>query len=209
MIRYFFYEVKIAGNVGGWLLPVFFAILRLTGVVWQPGNPAWLGFLEFVYPLPFPLLAYTILEGEKARRTLEVLIATPRRKGLVFFLRYLALTVPFFCTLVAMSYPGDWLLLLAPGLLLGGFTLVIGLGLGEEIGLGAGLAWWGVSLVFGVTKPQLLGHGVASWLLLILFSSPLSPQEVLLRKWAHLGAGLLLLLLTLALTDRKCSWKLR
>lgn len=208
MIRYFLYEVKIAGNFGAWLLPIFFAILRLTGVIWQPGNPAWLAFLEFVYPIPFPLLAYTSLEGEKARKTLEVLVAAPRRKGPVFFLRYFFLTMPFFCTLVAIAHPGDWLLLLAPGLLLGGFTLATGLALGEEVGLGLGLAWWGVSFVFAAARPQLLGHGVASWLLFIFSASPLSPQEVFLRKWVHLGMGLLLLLLTLTLADRKRSWKL-
>lgn len=209
MIRHLLYEVKIAGNFWGWLLPVFFAILRLTGVIWQPGNPAWLAFLEFVYPVPFALLAYTVLEGERARKTLEVLIAAPRRKGPVFFLRWLALTMPFLCTLTAVSYPGDWLPTLAPGLLLGGFSLTMGLALGEEVGLGIGLAWWGVSFVFAAARPQLLAHGVASWFLLILSSSPLSSQQVLSRKWVHLGVGLLLLLLMVALADRKRSWKLR
>jgi len=205
VIRYLFYEVKIAGNFWTWLLPVFFAILRLTGVIRHP-NLSWLAFLEFVYPIPFPLLAYTILEREKAGKTLETLIATPQRKGPVFFWRYLILTMPFFCSLVVIAHPKGGLLLLAPALLLGGSTLTLGLALGEEVGLGLGLGWWGISFVFGVTRPRLLGQGVASWFLLALLPSPLPLQEVLLRKWVHLGAGVFLLLLALALTDRKRSW---
>lgn len=209
MISYLFYEAKIAGSFWAWLLPVFFAILRLTGVIGQPGNPGWLVFLEFVYPVPFPLLAYMVLEREKAGKTLETLIATPQRKGQVFLLRYLIAIMPFLCTLVVIAHPKDGLLLLAPAILLGGSTLTMGLALGEEMGLSLGLAWWGISFVFGVAKPGLLGHKVASWFLLVLLPSPLSLQEVLLRKWVHLGAGLLLLLFTLAFADRKGSWRLR
>jgi hypothetical protein len=114
-----------------------------------------------------------------------------------------------FSTAVAAVLPEDWLFIIALGFLFGALTLVVGLGLREEVGLGAGFSWWGVSFVLAIAKPELLGHKALSWFSLVLFSSSLSPQEKLLRKWVQLGVGLLLLLLALEVAEHKRSWKTR
>ena len=208
MIRYLVYEARLALHPGIWLLPGLLAILRLTGVI-QPKSGGWLGFLEVMFPLLFPLLSFSLLSREKNWNTLEVWASTPRRKSVSLFVRYLAVLFPLFSTAIAAVRPEDWLLLLAPGLLLGGFTLAVGLALGEEAGLGVGLSWWGVSFILAITRPKLLGHKALSWFSLVLFSSSLSSQEELLRKWAQLGMGLLFLLLALEGAERKRSWKTR
>ena len=206
MIRYLVYEVRLALHPAIWLLPGFLAILRLTGAI-QPKSGGWLGFLEIMFPLLFPLLSFSLLAQEKNWNTLEVWASTPRRKAISLLVRYLVVLFPLFATAVAAVRPEDWLLLLAPGLLLGGFTLAVGLALGEEVGLGAGLSWWGVSFILAIARPELLSRGVTSWLL--LSPSSLSMEELILRKWVHLGAGLLLVLLALEVAERKRSWKLR
>ncbi|MBC7093236.1 hypothetical protein H5T53_04425 [Candidatus Bipolaricaulota bacterium] len=208
MIRYLSYEVRLALHPAVWLLPSLFAILRLTGVI-RPESTGWLGFLEVMFPLLFPLLSFSLLERERNWRTLEVWVATPWRKAAALLVRYLSTLLPLFLTVVAAVRPEDYLLILSPGLLLGGLSLLFGLALGEEVGLGIGLAWWGVSFALGVTRPQILAHEVASWFLLMLSNAPLSPQQVLSRKWMHLGMGLLLLLLASASADHKRSWKPR
>jgi hypothetical protein len=206
VIRYLGYEVRLALHPAIWLLPGFLAILRLTGVI-QPKSGGWLGFLEVMFPLLFPLLSFSLISQEKNWHTLEVWVATPQRKSISLFVRYLALLFPLLATAVAAVRPEEWLLLLAPGLLLGGFTLAIGLALGEEVGLGAGLSWWGVSFILAITRSELLSRGAARWVL--LFPPSVSPQEELLRKWGQLGVGLLLLLLALEVAEHKRSWKRR
>jgi len=206
VIRYLVYEVRLALHPAIWLLPGFLAILRLTGVI-QPKSGGWLGFLEVMFPLLFPLLSFSLLAQEKNWNTLEVWASTLRRKAISLLVRYLVVLFPLFATAVAAVRPEDWLLLLAPGLLLGGFTLAVGMALGEEVGLGAGLSWWGVSFILAIGRPELLSRGVTSWLL--LSPSSLSVEELILRKWVHLGAGLLLVLLALEVAERKRSWKLR
>jgi hypothetical protein len=208
VIRYLVYEARLALHPAIWLLPGFLAVLRLTGVI-QPKSWGWLGFLEVMFPLLFPLLSFSLLAQEKNWNTLEVWASTPRRKAISLLVRYLTVLFPLFSTAIAAIRPEDWLLLLAPGFLLGGFTLAVGLALGEEVGLGAGLSWWGVSFILAIAKPELLGHKALSWFSLVLFSSSLSPQEELLRKWVQLGVGLLFLLLALEVAERKRSWKTR
>ncbi len=208
MIRYLVYEVRLALHPAIWLLPGLLAILRLTGVI-QPKAGGWLGFLEVMFPLLFPLLSFSLLSREKNWNTLEVWASTPRRKSVSLFVRYLAVLFPLFSTTVAAVRPEDWLLLLAPGFLLGGFTLAVGLALGEEVGLGAGLSWWGVSFILAVARPELLEHGALSWFSLVYFLSSLSLHAVLIRKWAQLGTGLLLFALALFIVERKRTWKPR
>ena len=204
MIRYLVYEARLALHPAIWLLPGFLAILRLTGVI-QPKSGGWLGFLEVMFPLLFPLLSFSLLSQEKNWNTLEVWASTPRRKSVSLFVRYLVVLSPLFSTAIAAASSEDWLFLIAPGLLLGGFTLVVGLIFGEEVGVGTGISWWGVSFILAIARPELLSGGVASWLL--LFPSSLSLEELILRKWAHLGLGLLLFALALSIVESKRSWK--
>lgn len=212
MIRYFITEARIALPWGILLLPPFFAILRLTKVV-SPEVPeiwvGWISFLEFIFPIIFPLLVFGLLEQEKRWRALEVMVATPRRKAAIFLVRYLILLFPLFLAVAAAVRPEEYLLLMAPGLALGGVTLLVGLAWDEEIGLGMGLAWWGGSFATAMVKGELLGHPIASWFFLILRSAPLSPEAFSLHKWAHLGAGFLLSLLALGVAELKRSWRAR
>lgn len=208
MIRYLVTEAKIAVHPGIWLLPTLLAVLRFSGVIWRPEGEGWLLFLEFVYPILFPLLVFSTLEQEKNWRTLEVLVAAPNRKAGVFLVRLLYVAVPLFCTAVAATTPVKWLLLVAPGVALGAVALFAGLLWEEEVGLGAALAWWGASFIIAVTQRELLGHPVASWFLLILVPSTFTPNGLLLRKWVHLGAGILLLLLAILVADRRRTWRL-
>lgn len=212
MIRYFLSEARIALPWGVLLLPVFLAILRSTKVVSPeyPGEWAgWIAFLEFVFPVIFPLLAFTILEHEKRWRTFEVMVATPKRKAAVFLVRYLIVLFPLFLAVAAAVRPKEYLLLMAPGLVLGGTALLGGMILGEETGFGLALGWWGFSFAIWVARAELLKSGVSSWILLILTGSPLSSSELLLRKWAHLGIGFFLILLALAVAEWKRSWSPR
>lgn len=212
MIRYLYSEAKLAVPWGIFVLSFLLAVLRLTKVV-SPEVPevwtGWISFLEFTFPVLFPLLTFGLMEQEKRWRTLEVLVAAPQRKAAVFFVRYLNVLFPLFLAAAAAVRPREYLLLTAPGLALGGLSLLVGLAWEEEMGLGVALAWWGVSFALAITRPELLSHGVASWLLLVLFSSPLSPQEVLLRKWVHFGIGITFLLLSLVAAEYKRSWRPR
>jgi hypothetical protein len=137
------------------------------------------------------------------------MVAAPRRKAAIFLVRYLILLLPLFLAVAAAVRPQEYLLLMAPGLALGGAALLFGLILGEETGLGLALGWWGFSFAIGVTRPELLKSGISSWISLILTGSPLSPSEFLLRKWAHLGIGIFLLVLALGVAERKRSWQAR
>jgi len=212
LIRYLLFETRIAVPWGVFLLPVLFAILRLTKAV-SPEVPGmwagWISFLEFIFPIIFPLFAFTLLEQEKRWRALEVMVATPKRKAAIFLVRYLILLFPLFLAVAAAVRPREYLLLMAPGLALGGAALLGGLILGEETGLGLALGWWGFSFAIWVARTELFKTGVASWALLIITPSPLSPSEVLLRKWAHLGAGLVFLFLAMLVAERKRAWKPR
>lgn len=208
MIRYLFYEARLAIHPAVWILPCLLGILRLTRVI-QPKSGGWLAFLEVMFPLLFPLLSFSLLAQEKNWKTLEVWVSTPRRNAISLLVRDLVVLFPLFATAVAAASPEDWLFIIAPGLLLGSFTLAVGLALGEEIALALGLSWWGVSFILAITRPKLLGHGALSWLLLMLSSSSLSPQEVILRKWAQLGVGLISLLLALGVAEHKRTWKSR
>jgi len=136
--------------------------------------------------------------AELGRQFPEVLVAAPRRKAGVLLVRLLYVAAPLFCTAVAATTPGEWLLLLAPGVALGAVALLVGLWWEEEVGLGTALAWWGASFVVAIGQTELLGHPVASWFFLILLPAPVTPEGLFLRKWAQLGAGLVLLFLALA-----------
>ncbi len=212
MIQKLFLELKITAPWGALGAAVFFGIMRLTGVTSPTDSGAWSGwvsFLEIVFPLLPPLLIFTLLEREKSWRTLETLVTTPYRKGWVFLGRYLIVMLAVFLGVAAGVRPQEYLVLLGPGLVLGGMALVGGLVFGEEIGLALSLGWWGFSLALAVAKPDLLGAGTASWFFLILSSSPLLPAEVALRRWGHLGVGLALLLFALGIAEHKRSWHSR
>jgi hypothetical protein len=198
VIRYLL-EARIAVHPGIWILPGLLAFLRLAGAIWPEG---WLPALESVYPITYPLLTFSLLEQEKRWHTLEVLVATPRCKASVLLLRLLAVVVPLFCTATAAARPGNWLLVLAPGIILGAVALLIGLLWEEEIGLTVALAWWGISFTVSITQGELIGHPVANWFLLILLPAPLAPEALLLRKWAHLGTGLFLFLLCVLIAGK-------
>ncbi|MGQ9477845.1 MAG: hypothetical protein ACUVRH_05095 [Candidatus Bipolaricaulia bacterium] len=209
MIHYLVSEIRINVPLVLWPLSVLLAILRLTGVIHQPTARGWLMFLESMFPLLFPLLSFSLLEREKNWHTLEVTIATSRPKGLIFLVRYLVMLVALLAMAVAMVRPGDYLLLLAPGVLLGATALAIGLILGEEVGLGVGLSWWGFSLLAPMWGSEIYEHPIARLFILQLLQAPLSPQEFFIRKWAHLAAGCLLLFFALAVAEWKRSWKFR
>ena len=93
-LRYLSWEVRLAVSPWIWSLPVLFAILRLTRVIWDPRAFGWLIFLAVVFPLLFQLLTFSLLEREKDWRILAVFAATPRRKAGVFIIRYLAVLIP-------------------------------------------------------------------------------------------------------------------
>lgn len=209
MIRYLILEIRIAVPLVFWPLSILLAILRLAGVIRQPDAKGWLMFLESVFPLLFPLLSFSLLEREKNWRTLEVMVATPQRKGVILLIRYLAVLFLLFLMIVAAVRPGGYLLLLAPGLLLGATALAIGLVWGEEVGLGVALSWWGFSLLARIWEPEIYKHPIGIFILILLPSpTPISPQELFIRKWAHLAAGSLLLFVALAEAEWKRSWKL-
>lgn len=212
MTRYLLSEIRIAVPWGILLLPLFLAILRLTKVV-SPESPGtwveWISFLEFIFPVLFPLFSFTVLEQEKRWRTLEVMVTTPKRKAAILSVRYLIMLFPLFLAVIAAVRPQEYLLLMAPGLALGGAGLLGGLTLGEETGLGLSLGWWGFSFASRLARPELLRTGVTSWVLLIVAQSPLSPAEILLRKWAHLGASFVFIVLAMLVAERKRTWKPR
>ncbi|MFN3346902.1 MAG: hypothetical protein ACK42E_03720 [Candidatus Bipolaricaulaceae bacterium] len=209
MIRYLVCETKIAVPWGIFLVPFFFAVLRLTKAV-SPEEPmvweGWISFLEFVLPILFPVFSFTLLDQEKRWRTVEVMVATRRRKATVFLVRYLAMVFSLFCAVIAAVQPKEYILLLAPGLALGGMALLFGFVFGEETGLGLALGWWCFSIGLRVARNELLKSGVQSWVLLTLFGSALPRSELLLRKWAHLGIGVFLTLLALTVAEWKRSW---
>lgn len=211
MIRQLQLEGKLGVPWGVGAVALVFAILRATRVlspqdehVWA----AWLAFLEGGFPLTFPLLTFALLEREKAWRTLEVLAATPYRKALLLAERYLIVLVLLSLTMVAAVRPQEYLLLIAPGLALGGLTLMGGLMLGEDVGLALGLGWWGASFVVGVARAELLERGILSWILLGL-SENLPPAAIAVRKWAHFGMGLGFFLIALVVAEYKRSWQVR
>lgn len=169
----------------------------------------WIYFLEFTFPVLFPVLAFGLLEQEKRWRTLEVMVAAPKRKATILIVRYLILLFPLFLAAAAAVRAQEYLLIMAPGLALGGTAFLFGLILGEEMGLGLALGWWGFSFAIRMARPLLLKTGIQSWIFLIISGAPLSPSESLIRKWAHLGMGLFLILLALAVAEWKRSWSPR
>lgn len=207
MIGYLLFEFRLALHPGLWFLPVLLAVLRLTGVIWQPEALGWLMFLEVVFPLLFPLLSFSLLERERDWRTLAVWAATPRSKGLSLSIRYLTVIIPLFLTVTAAVRPDAYLLLIAPGLLLGAVALLLGLLGGPEWGLGAALVWWGFSFAILQLGAQIFQDRIFSWFPLILSITPLTPQALLTRKWTHLVAGLVLTLFALLAAEYKRSWQ--
>jgi len=212
MTRYLLYEAKLFTPWGLLLLPLFVGILRVTGV-FSPEEPetwiGWLSFLEYSYPVLFPLLFFNLLNREKQWRSLEVMVATPRKKGVIFLIRSLLFLLLLALVAFVAVRPQEYLWVLAPGLALGGVALFSGLFLGEEIGLGISLCWWGFSFALAVAGSGLPNTGPTSWFVLFLTRLGLTPAELLQRKWAHLGAGLVFLTLAFALTDYKRSWRVR
>lgn len=208
MSHYLLSEIRLAIHPALWLLPCLIAILRLTGVIWQPDEEGWLVFLEVVFPLLFPLLSFSLLEREKNWHTLEVMITAPRRKAAILLIRYLVILFLLFLTAVAAVRPRNYLLLFAPGLLLGSTTLIVGILRDEEVGLGMGLFWWGFSLLASMQGLELYRHPILKLFILLLLPSPLSSHELLIWKCAHLAAGSFLLFAALAVAEWKRSWKL-
>ena len=190
MIRRVYLEAHIAIHPSIWLLPALFAILRLTGVIWVDG---WLPMLESVYPILYPLVVISLLEQERRRRTAEVLVSTPGSKAAVLTIRLILILVPLIGIATAAVPPGDWLSILPAGILLSGVALLLGLFFGAEIGLAISLGWWGLSFAAALGAPHILANPIATWLLLIHGSSPISHNAFIIRKIAHLSAGLLLL----------------
>jgi len=189
VIRRVYLEACIAIHPGVWLLPVLFAILRLTGVIWVEG---WLPMLESVYPILYPLLVISLLEQERHGRTAEVLVSTPGSKVAVLAIRLIFVLVPLMGIAAAAVPPGDWLRILPAGLLLSGVALLSGLSFGTEIGLAIALGWWGLSFALALGASHILENPIANWFLLIHGSS-LSPRAFVVRKTAHLISGLLLI----------------
>lgn len=212
MIRYLFYEAKLSVPWGLLLLSVFVSILRLTKA-FSPEVPeiwvGWVVFLEFVYPVLFPLLMFTILEREKQWHTLEVLVGTPKKKGMIFLFRSLFVLLLLVLVAIAAVSPAEYLVIIAPGLALGSVTFLFGLFLGEEVGLGLSLAWWGSSFLSVLTGRLLSSFHAISWFVLLLSTSGLPRNELFVRKLAHLGVGLFLFAMAFTLADLKRSWFVR
>ena len=190
VIRYLLLETRIAVHPGVWIAPGLLLVLRLLGVIQPEG---WLAPLEIVYPIIYPVLAHHLLEQEKRWRTLEVLAASPRCGASALVVRYLLMTLPLFAVAAVVSHPKHWPLLLASGIGLGAIALLVGLLWEEEIGLTVALAWWSTSFAASMTGSEVLSHPVVSWFLCILLRSSLTPEEILVRKWAQIGAAILLL----------------
>jgi len=198
VIRHLLYEFRIAIHPAIWMLPVSLAILRLIS---QPSPERLLGFFEFVYPLLFPIVAIALLGRERRWHTFEVLVATPHAKTPILLSRLSAVVAPLFCAIVATVQPGNWLIVLAPGILLAMVALLVGLIWKEEIGLTVALGWWGISFAIGFANMGLLQHPLANWVFLFLLGAGLTPEALLLRKAVHLGVSALLLLVCIAITE--------
>ncbi len=110
------------------------------------------------------------------------MVVTPYRKAWIFLGRYLLVMFVVLSVVAVGVRPQEYLLLMAPGLALGGITFFGGLVLGEEIGLGLSLGWWGLSFTLAVARLDLLKFETATWFLLILSHVPLSPAEVMLEE---------------------------
>lgn len=198
MIRHLLYELRIAIHPAIWMLPISLAILRLIS---RSSLERFLGFFEFVYSLLFPIVAIALLGREKRWHTFEVLVATPHAKTPIFLSRLLAVVAPLFCAIVATVRSGDWLIVLAPSILLAMVALLVGLVWKEEVGLTVALGWWGISFAIGIAQMDLLQHPLANWALLFLLGAGLTPEALLLRKAVHLAVGALLFLVCIAIAE--------
>lgn len=199
MIRYILLETRIAVRPAVWIVPGLLVVLRLSGVI-QPGG--WLAPLEMVYPIAYPVLAHSLLEQEKRWRTLEMLVTIPHCVASVLLVRFLVMALPLLVAVAATARPEHWVLVLAPGIVLGAVALLVSLLWEEEVGLAVTLAWWSVSFAASMTGLGVLDHPVASWFFLILLRSSLTPEAILLRKWVQLGVGILLLAACVLAADR-------
>lgn len=212
MIRYFYCEAKLSIFRGLLIIPFFLGLLRLTRAL-SPEVPEiwakWVSFLELVYPVVFSFLAFMLLEKDKQCSTLEVLIAAPMRKGLIFLTRFTWNALPLILAVVASVRPVEYLTLISTGFMLSGVVLLFGFLLGEEIGLGISLGWWSFSFVLLVTGKIFLPSNLGSWFVLFLYHTKFSHSELLARKCAHLGVGFAFLILAFVLADCKRSWSTR
>jgi len=199
VIHYLLLEARIAVHPGVWIVPGLLAVLQLSGVIQPEG---WLAPLEIIYPVAYPVLIHSLLEQEKRWRTLEVLVAAPRCVTSVLLLRFLVMAFPLLAAAAAVARPGHWVIMLAPGIVLGAVALLVSLLWEQELGLALSLAWWSVSLAASMTGSGVLGHPVGSWFFLALLRSSLTPEAILLRKWAQLGAGIVLLAACALAADR-------
>jgi ABC-type Na+ efflux pump permease subunit len=189
MTRHCLYEMRLAIHPAIWLLPGALAILRLiTG----PGPERFLNSLEFIFPLLFPIAVIAALRRERGDRTLEVLIATPHPKVTILSARMLGVMLPLLCAVAATVSPVNWLSILAPGVFLAMLAVLTGLIWKEEIGLVVALGWWAISFAVSFAQMGLARHPVASWFLLFLLGSSLSPTAILLRKLGQLAAAAVL-----------------
>jgi len=198
MRKHFFYEMRLAVHPAIWLLPIALAILR---VVTGGSLERVLVFFEFVYPLLFPIAVISLLRRERSDRTFEVLVATPHRKTPVLLARLVGVMLPLFCAVAATVSPGNWLSVLAPGVLLAMLALVTGLVWKDEIGLAVPLGWWAVSFAVSFTQMTWGHHAVGSWFILFLLGSGLSPEAILWRKLGHLAVAAMLLSVSLLMAE--------
>ncbi|MCS7240851.1 MAG: hypothetical protein NZ651_06375 [Candidatus Bipolaricaulota bacterium] len=209
MIRYVLTEGKISISLSFVLFAGIVGVLRLAAV-FSPDMAetwaVWVSALEVLFPALFPLVFFQLLEREKGWRTLDVLVATPRRKAIVFGVRTMLSIFPMIAVVMVAVPPSKYLAVLAPGLSLGGLCFAAGILMEEEIGLGASLAWWGISLAFLFRDLPFGDPRLLSWFVLLLSRAPLSPEELLMRRVAHLSVGLVLLGLSTVLADIKRSW---
>ena len=200
-MRRILFEARIAVPLGVWAIPLLFAVMRVAGAIWVEG---WVPLMALVFPVPFPLLAVRLLDQERRRRTSEVLIAAPGAKPAVLATRIVAVLLPLFAVAAASTRPQDWILVLPGGVLLAGFSLLVGLLVGSEVGLAVALGWWGFSSAAALGLPALLTSPLARWLLLSSVATSL--DELHVRNVAHLGCGLVLLAVCSLLYGRR-SWR--
>lgn len=207
-IPYLLREGWLATTRAGWGIPPLLAILRLTGI-FRPGSSSWILFIELAIPVLFALFVSSLLSRERHWKTLEILIATPRRQALLLLIRFSWNLLWLLLAVVAALQPADYLTVIAPALLLGGTALIVALLFTDEIGIGAALLWWGFSFIEVVWRPIGDHTGVAGWFFLATSRTVMPLDDFLLRKWVHLAIGLVLLLLALLVAEYKRSWSSR
>jgi hypothetical protein len=189
MIESFTLEWRLASPAWAWILLLFFAVLRLAGVV--APSAGWLAFLQVAYPLVLAFAAIHLIDQERRWKTLPILRASPRSRHSVFVMRFSLAAVPLIALLVVAVLPRDVLSLTAPSLLLAAVTLSAGAAWGVEWGAGIALSCWAASFL-ALASGSLTGSTAMQWLSIIPAPRAAGAAGHLWLALAKLGVALLL-----------------